>query len=73
MFPDTIYMTNINDIIDFMVEHENDEKNIYYFLMKYLQYLKKRKNCYNKKILSFISQLRKRKIYLLPLLKNGAK
>ena len=26
VFNDTIYMKNINDIIDFMVEHENDGK-----------------------------------------------
>lgn len=61
VFPDTIYMTNINEIIDFMVEHENDEKKYILFFDEIFTILEK-KTAINKKILSFISQLRKRKI-----------
>lgn len=61
VFPDTIYMTNINDIIDFMVEHENDENKYILFFDEIFTILEK-KTAINKKILSFISQLRKRKI-----------
>lgn len=60
-FSDTIYMTNINDIIDFMVEHEKDEKKYIIFFDEIFTILEK-KTAINKKILSFISQLRKRKI-----------
>lgn len=60
-FKDTIYMNNINDIIDFMVEHENDEKKYILFFDEIFTILEK-KTAINKKILSFISQLRKRKI-----------
>lgn len=61
VFPDTIYMTNINDIIDFMVEHEKDEKKYILFFDEIFTILEK-KTAINKKILSFISQLRKREI-----------
>ena len=60
-FQDTIYMTNINDIIDFMVEHENDGNKYILFFDEIFTILEK-KTAINKKILSFISQLRKRKI-----------
>ena len=60
-FNDTIYMKNINDIIDFMVEHENDEQKYILFFDEIFTILEK-KTAINKKILSFISQLRKRKI-----------
>lgn len=61
VFNDTIYMTNINDIIDFMTEHENDGKKYILFFDEIFTILEK-KTAINKKILSFISQLRKRKI-----------
>ena len=60
-FKDTIYMTNINDIIDFMVEHENDKNKYIIFFDEIFTILEKQTRI-NKKILSFISQLRKRKI-----------
>lgn len=61
VFKDTIYMTNINDIIDFMVENEKDEKKYILFFDEIFTILEK-KTAINKKILSFISQLRKREI-----------
>ena len=61
VFPDTIYMTNINEIIDFMVEHESDENKYILFFDEIFTVLEK-KTAINKKILSFISQLRKREI-----------
>ena len=63
-FNDTIYMTNINDIIDFMVEHENDGNRYILFFDEIFTILEK-KSAINKKILSFISQLRKRKIIFI--------
>ena len=60
-FSDTIYMTNINDIIDFMIEHEKDNKKYIIFFDEIFTILEK-KTAINKKILSFISQLRKREI-----------
>lgn len=60
-FNDTIYMTDINDIIDFLEEHENDGKKYIIFFDEIFTILEK-KTAINKKILSFISQLRKRKI-----------
>lgn len=63
-FNDTIYMTNINDIIDFMVEHESDGKKYILFFDEIFTILEK-KTAINKKILSFISQLRKRKIIFI--------
>lgn len=61
VFKDTIYMTNINDIIDFMIENEKDEKKYILFFDEIFTILEK-KTAINKKILSFISQLRKREI-----------
>lgn len=61
VFNDTIYMTDINDIIDFMVAHENDGKKYILFFDEIFTILEKRTSI-NKKILSFISQLRKREI-----------
>ena len=54
-------MKKIDDIIDFMVEHENDGKKYIIFFDEIFTILEK-KTAINKKILSFISQLRKRKI-----------
>ena len=63
-FNDTIYMKNINDIIDFMTSHENDGKKYILFFDEIFTILEK-KTAINKKILSFISQLRKRKIIFI--------
>ena len=60
-FTDTIYMTDINDIIDFMEQHYNEEKKYIIFFDEIFTILEK-KTAINKKILSFISQLRKRQI-----------
>lgn len=60
-FNDTIYMTNINDIIDFMEENYNGDKKYIIFFDEIFTILEK-KQAINKKILSFISQLRKRQI-----------
>lgn len=60
-FKDTIYMKNINEIIDFMIEHENDMNKYIIFFDEIFTILEK-KTAINKKILSFISQLRKREI-----------
>ena len=61
VFNDTIYMKKIDDIIDFMIEHENDGNKYIIFFDEIFTILEK-KTAINKKILSFISQLRKRKI-----------
>ena len=49
-FNDTIYMKNINDIIDFMVEHENDEQKYILFFDEIFTILEK-KTAINKKII----------------------
>lgn len=54
-------MKKIDDIIDFMIEHENDDNKYIIFFDEIFTILEK-KSTINKKILSFISQLRKRKI-----------
>lgn len=61
VFNDTIYMRKIDDIIDFILNHENDGKKYIIFFDEIFTILEK-KTAINKKILSFISQLRKRKI-----------
>lgn len=60
-FNDTIYLTDINDIIDFIINHEKDEHKYIIFFDEIFTILEK-KSIINKKILSFISQLRKRGI-----------
>ena len=60
-FSDTIYFDKIDDIIDFILEHENDCKKYIIFFDEIFTILEK-KVAINKKILSFLSQLRKRKI-----------
>lgn len=64
VFNDTIYMSNINDIIDFITENENNGKKYIIFFDEIFTILEK-KTPINKKILSFISQLRKRKIIFI--------
>lgn len=61
VFPDTLYMTDINEIIDFVISHEDDGNKYIIFFDEIFTILEK-KTAINKKILSFISQLRKRKI-----------
>lgn len=64
-FPDTIYMDSISDIIDYVLE--NDGKNGKKFIIFYDEIftILEKKTAINKKILSFISQLRKRGIILI--------
>lgn len=64
-FNDTIYLKDINQIIDFI---ENEEKKAFGSSKKYIIFfdeifsILEKKTSLNKKILSFISQLRKRQI-----------
>lgn len=60
-FNDTIYFENINDMIDFVISHEKDQQRYIIFFDEIFTILEK-KTAINKKILSFLSQLRKRKI-----------
>ena len=60
-FKDTIYFQSINEMIDFILEHENDGNKYIIFFDEIFTILEK-KTAINKKILSFLSQLRKRKI-----------
>lgn len=60
-FTDTIYFEDINDMIDFVVQHEKDNQRFIIFFDEIFTILEK-KTAMNKKILSFLSQLRKRKI-----------
>lgn len=61
IFEDTIYFSDINDIIDYCVTFEGNDKNVLIFFDEIFTILEK-KTPINKKILSFLSQLRKRKI-----------
>ena len=63
-FSDTIYFQDINEMIDFILKHENDGKKYMIFFDEIFTILEK-KAAINKKILSFLSQLRKRKILLI--------
>lgn len=60
-FTDTIYFENINDMIDFVIAHEKEQQRFIIFFDEIFTILEK-KTAINKKILSFLSQLRKRKI-----------
>lgn len=60
-FTDTIYIKKIDDIIEFIIKHENDGKKYIIFFDEIFTVLEK-KTAINKNILSFLSQLRKRKI-----------
>lgn len=64
VFTDTIYFDNINDIIDYCVTFKDNDKNVIIFFDEIFTILEK-KTPLNKKILSFLSQLRKRKIILV--------
>lgn len=69
LFSDTIFITDINEMIDYVVNFcdnlDSDEPpNIVLFFDEIFTILEKQTKI-NKKILSFISQLRKRKIVLI--------
>ena len=61
VFDDTIYFDNINDIIDYCTSFKENEENVLIFYDEIFTVLQKNLPL-NKKILSFLSQLRKRKI-----------
>lgn len=63
-FKDTKYFTDINDIIDYCTKFENNDNNVIIFFDEIFTILEK-KGSINKKILSFISQLRKRRIIFI--------
>lgn len=63
-FKDTIYFNNINDLIDKAIELTEEGKKIIIFFDEIFTILEK-KTPMNKKILSFISQLRKRQIIFI--------
>lgn len=61
LFSDTLFFEDINDIIDYCTKFKDNEENVIIFFDEIFTILEKRTPM-NKKILSFISQLRKRKI-----------
>lgn len=61
LFPDTLYFTDILQIIDYCEQFKENEENIIIFFDEIFTILEKQTKI-NKKILSFISQLRKRHI-----------
>ena len=63
-FSDTIYMDNINDIIDYCTSFRENEKNVLILFDEIFTVLEKGTPL-NKKILSFLSQLRKRQIIMV--------
>lgn len=63
-FEDTLYMSDIRDIISYCEQFEGNEKNIIIFFDEIFSILEK-KTSISKEILLFISQLRKRKIIFL--------
>lgn len=60
-FKDTLYFSTIDEIIDYCVQFKGNEKNVIIFFDEIFTILEKQTKI-NKKILSFLSQLRKRKI-----------
>lgn len=61
LFEDTLYFEDINEIIDYCVQFDGNKKNVIIFFDEIFTVLEKQTKI-NKKILSFLSQLRKRKI-----------
>lgn len=61
IFQDTLYFDDINDIIDYCTQFKENDKNVIIFFDEIFTILEKQTRI-NKKILSFLSQLRKRKI-----------
>lgn len=69
IFSDTIFITDINDLIDYVIDYcdnlsSDEQPNIIIFFDEIFTILEKGTKI-NSKILSFISQLRKRKIILI--------
>lgn len=64
VFPDTIYMTDIKEIINFCSTFNNNDANIIIFFDEIFTILEK-KTALNKEILAFLSQLRKRNIIFI--------
>lgn len=66
-FSDTIYKSDINDIIDFVEKNERlgKKKKKYIIFFDEIFTILEKKTAINKKILSFISQLRKRGLIFL--------
>ena len=64
LFSDTIYLSNILDIIDYCENFKENEQNVIIFFDEIFTILEKQTKI-NKRILSFISQLRKRKIIFI--------
>lgn len=64
VFPDTLFMTDINDIIEYCSQFNNNDANIIIFFDEIFTILEKRGSI-NSKILGFISQLRKRNIIMV--------
>lgn len=62
-FENIIYFSEINDLIDYCTQHYQDQKII--ILFDEIFTILEKKTAINKKILSFISQLRKRQIIFL--------
>lgn len=61
IFSDTKYFNNINDIIEYCTKFKDNDENVIIFFDEIFTILEKNTKI-NKTILSFISQLRKRKI-----------
>lgn len=61
IFSDTIYFQDINEIIDYCTQFKENDENVIIFFDEIFTILEKNTRI-NKKILSFLSQLRKRKI-----------
>lgn len=61
VFPDTLYFTDILQIIEYCEQFKENEENVIIFFDEIFTILEKQTKI-NKKILSFISQLRKRHI-----------
>ena len=63
-FDDTIYKENLEAIIDYVIKNQSETVRFLIFFDEIFTVLEKR-TAMNKKILSFLSQLRKRKILLI--------
>lgn len=62
VFEDTMYINDINKIIDFIVNKKDIDAQRYLIFFDEIFTILEKRTPMNKKILSFISQLRKRKI-----------
>lgn len=64
VFKDTLFFNDINDIIDYCEKFKDNDKNVIIFFDEIFTILEKQTRI-NKKILAFISQLRKRHIIFI--------